>query len=80
MVLCPVCGNKTRVKICGDTEFKNSPLFCPECKNEMLIKYRTHSKSCNEADIPNALDRQFDGQEQYGVVVSDLTYICPANC
>lgn len=38
-------------------------------------KYRTHSKSCNEADIPNELNRQFDGQKQYGVVVSDLTYV-----
>lgn len=38
-------------------------------------KYRTHSKSCNESDIPNELDRQFDGQKQYGVVVSDLTYV-----
>lgn len=38
-------------------------------------KYRTHSKSCNEADIPNELNRQFDGQQQYGVVVSDLTYV-----
>lgn len=38
-------------------------------------KYRTHGKSCNEADIPNELNRQFDGQKQYGVVVSDLTYV-----
>lgn len=37
--------------------------------------YRTHSKGCNEANIPNELDRQFDGQSQYGVVVSDLTYV-----
>lgn len=38
-------------------------------------KYRAHSKSCNEADIPNELNRQFDGHKQYGVVVSDLTYV-----
>lgn len=38
-------------------------------------KYRAHSKSSNEADIPNALNRQFDGQKPYGVVVSDLTYV-----
>lgn len=38
-------------------------------------KYRTHGKSCNEADIPNELNRQFDGQKQYGAVVSDLTYV-----
>ena len=34
---CPVCGNKTRVKIRTDTELKNFPLFCPKCKNETLI-------------------------------------------
>ncbi len=34
---CPVCGNKTRVKIRTDTELKNFPLFCPKCKQENLI-------------------------------------------
>ena len=34
---CPVCGNKTRVKIRTDTELKNFPLFCPKCKHETLI-------------------------------------------
>lgn len=37
-------------------------------------KYRTHSQSCNAADIFNLLNRQFDGQKQYRVVVSELTY------
>nr|WP_312580118.1 cysteine-rich KTR domain-containing protein [Sedimentibacter sp.] len=36
-ILCPVCGNKTRVKICDDTVLKNFPLFCPKCKQEMII-------------------------------------------
>ncbi|MFQ7290143.1 MAG: cysteine-rich KTR domain-containing protein [Lacrimispora saccharolytica] len=27
---CPVCGNKTRLKIRGDTELKYFPLFCPK--------------------------------------------------
>ncbi|HEL2837974.1 hypothetical protein JY680_18585, partial [Clostridioides difficile] len=26
-ILCPVCGNKTRLKIRADTELKNFPLF-----------------------------------------------------
>lgn len=34
---CPVCGNKTRLKIREDTELKNFPLFCPKCKQETLI-------------------------------------------
>ena len=36
-ILCPVCGNKTRLKIRKDTELKNFPLFCPKCKKESLI-------------------------------------------
>ncbi len=34
---CPVCGNKTRVKICEDTILINFPLFCPKCKQETRI-------------------------------------------
>ncbi|MPW25432.1 conjugal transfer protein [Alkalibaculum sp. M08DMB] len=36
-ILCPVCGNKTRVKIRGDTVLENFPLFCPKCKQETII-------------------------------------------
>ena len=36
-VLCPECGSKTRCKIREDTEMKNFPLFCPKCKNEVVI-------------------------------------------
>ena len=39
-ILCPVCGNKTRLKICDDTELKNFPLFCPKCKQETLINVK----------------------------------------
>lgn len=37
-VRCPICGNKTRVRIREDTELKNFPLFCPKCKQECLIE------------------------------------------
>ena len=37
-VLCPVCGNKTRLQIRVDTELKNLPLYCPKCKQESLIE------------------------------------------
>lgn len=37
-ILCPVCGNKTRDKIGGDTVLKNYPLYCPKCKQETLIE------------------------------------------
>lgn len=36
-VICPICGNKTRLKIREDTELKNFPLYCPKCKQESLI-------------------------------------------
>ncbi|EMS76400.1 conjugative transposon protein [Enterococcus durans IPLA 655] len=36
-VLCPICRNKTRLKIREDTELKNFPLYCPKCKQETLI-------------------------------------------
>ena len=36
-LLCPVCGSKTRIKMRLDTELRNFPLFCPKCKQEVLI-------------------------------------------
>ena len=39
-ILCPVCGNKTRLKIREDTELKNFPLFCPKCKQEVLVEVK----------------------------------------
>lgn len=37
-LLCPICNNKTRVKLREDTILENFPLFCPKCKQETLIK------------------------------------------
>ncbi|WP_161472928.1 cysteine-rich KTR domain-containing protein [Acutalibacter muris] len=37
-LLCPICGNKTRLKMRTDTELKNFPLYCPKCKQEILIQ------------------------------------------
>lgn len=36
-VICPICKNKTRVRLREDTILKNFPLFCPKCKQESLI-------------------------------------------
>ncbi|MBS5388929.1 cysteine-rich KTR domain-containing protein [Gallibacter sp. Marseille-QA0791] len=36
-ILCPVCGNKTRLKIRPDTILRNFPLYCPKCRQETLI-------------------------------------------
>ena len=39
-VACPICKNKTRVKIREDTELVNFPLFCPKCKQESLVNVK----------------------------------------
>jgi phage FluMu protein Com len=39
-IRCPVCGNKTRIRIRGDTVLENFPLFCPKCKQETVITVR----------------------------------------
>lgn len=39
-LLCPICRNKTRIKIREDTELKNFPLYCPKCKQEILINVK----------------------------------------
>ena len=36
-IICPRCGEKTRVKIQEATLLKNFPLFCTWCKKETLI-------------------------------------------
>lgn len=36
-LLCPMCGNKTWLKIRTDTIPENFPLYCPKCKQESLI-------------------------------------------
>lgn len=36
-LLCPVCHNKTRIKLRQDTELRNFLLYCPKCKQETLI-------------------------------------------
>jgi Zn finger protein HypA/HybF involved in hydrogenase expression len=36
-VVCPICNNKTRIKIREDTIMENFPLFCPKCKQEKVI-------------------------------------------
>ncbi|NBH74178.1 hypothetical protein D3Z51_19725, partial [Clostridiaceae bacterium] len=42
-LLCPVCGSKTRIKMRSDTELRNFPLFCPKCKQEMIIHVKDYN-------------------------------------
>lgn len=39
-LLCPICHNKTRVKVRSGTELKLFPLFCPKCKQKNLINLK----------------------------------------
>ena len=43
--------------------------------NYTVAQYKLHKQTCNEAPIKNELDRQFKTEEQFAVVVSDLTYV-----
>ena len=35
---CPICHNKTKLKMRRDTELKNFPLYCPKCKKAVIAK------------------------------------------
>ena len=50
-ILCPVCGNKTRVQIREDTELKNFPLFCPKCHKQTLINAK--QLNITKAEVPD---------------------------
>ena len=39
-LLFPICKNKKRIKVRGDTELINFPLYCPKCKQETLINVK----------------------------------------
>jgi ribosomal protein L44E len=39
-LLCPICKNKTRIKLRQDTILLNFPLYCPKCKQENLINVK----------------------------------------
>ena len=49
-VLCPICNNKTRIKIRNDTELINFPLFCPKCKQETIINMKSGNIIIREPD------------------------------
>jgi transposase InsO family protein len=40
-----------------------------------VAKFKVHQTDCNEEDIGNKLNRQFDSQVPYAAVISDWTYV-----
>ena len=55
-LLCPVCKNKTRIKLRPDTVLVNFPLLCPKCKQETLISVKElHTTVITETDEEKGL-------------------------
>ena len=44
-----------------------------------VAQFKPHVDKCNESKIANVVNREFDNQPQYNVVVSDLTYVRVGN-
>jgi putative transposase len=40
-----------------------------------VAQFKPHRQKCNEEPVKNELNREFNGQAPYAVVVSDLTYV-----
>lgn len=40
-----------------------------------VAQFKAHKQKCNEDPVKNELNREFNGQAPYVVVVSDLTYV-----
>ena len=55
-ILCPICHNKTRLKIREDTIIERLPLYCPKCKQETLIQVKQLNISVIKE--PDALDAE----------------------
>ena len=51
-VLCPICNNKTRIKVRPDTVLENFPLFCPKCHKQTLINAK--QLNITKAEVPDA--------------------------
>ena len=35
-IICPICENKTRLKMCDNTILNKLQLYCPKCRQETL--------------------------------------------
>lgn len=47
--------------------------------NYTVAQYKVHSKNCNESNLSNIVDRDFDNRDKLEVAVSDLTYVRVGN-
>lgn len=56
-ILCPVCMNKTRIKIRGGTILENFPLFCPFRHFSLHLLYRFLMKMSVCFDVGEIMGR-----------------------
>lgn len=50
-LLCPKCRGKTKTKVIPDTtQLKQFPLFCPWCREEIIIDYNDSGSHSAGAD------------------------------
>lgn len=47
--------------------------------NYTVAQYKVHAEGCNESNISNIVDREFDNRDNLEAVVSDLTYVRVGN-
>lgn len=50
-ILCPICGNKTRIQLRENTILMNYPLYCPKCKQETLIEAKQFHVTIIKKDV-----------------------------
>ena len=70
-ILCPVCGNKTRVQIREDTELKNFPLFCPKCHKQTLINAKQSFYKGKAEEAPVAAAPALDAEALASLLASN---------
>ena len=60
-LLCPICSNKTRLKVRKDTELINFPLFCPKMQKRKLNQRKqfksNHCKRARRKDAEPIIPR-----------------------
>lgn len=49
-IYCPMCKNKTRIKVLNESILEKFPLYCPKCKNEILISVKEFKVTIIEPD------------------------------
>ena len=53
-IYCPVCGGKTRTKVCKETVLVKFPLYCPKCKKEYTFTIKAKK---NKEKISKPIDK-----------------------